>query len=314
MATLLRDLEAVATAATRAAALASQRWVGRGDGKAADASATDAMRSVLATAPGHGVVVIGEGEKDAAPMLHNGEQLGDAGGPMFDIAVDPIECTDHCANGLPGALATIALAEPESMWSPGPALYMDKLVVGATARDAIDIRDEPEANLRRVAQALGKDVAALRVVVLDKPRHVELIARLRATGAAVWAPPAGDVAGALAALLLDGPADLLMGIGGTPEGVMTACAVRALDGGMQGRLAPQGRDEAQALASAGIDVENVLELDQLAPASAMFAATGITGSWLLRAPWRSGVESFTESLLINDGRVRRVVESHREEA
>jgi len=302
-------LEPAVTEATRAAALACQRQLGRGDGKAADAAATEAMRAARARAPGRGTVVIGEGEKDAAPMLHNGEELGDGVGPAFDIAVDPLECTDNCADGLPGALTTIAVAESGSLWAPGAALYMDKLVVGAAARDAIDIREDPEVNLRRVAAALGKPIERLTVVILDKSRHGDLIVRVREAGPAVSTPSAGDVAGALAALLGDGPADVLMGIGGTPEGVMTACAVRALGGGMQGRLAPQEEAEAEALAAAGIDTHRVLELDDLVAGEALFAATGVSGGALLRAPWWSGGEAFTESLVITPGHVRKIVES-----
>jgi fructose-1,6-bisphosphatase II len=227
-----------ALAATRAAAVAAARWAGGGDAHAADGAATAAMRTVLDQAPGSGTVVTGEGAKDEAPMLADGERLG-RGGRGFDIAVDPLECTDFCARGLPGALATIAVAPPGALWSPGPAYYMDKLVVGTRARAAASLDDEPETIVAQVAAALGKPVGQLRVVVLDKPRHSELIARLRATGACVSTPSAGDVAGALAVLLPDGGADMLLGIGGTPEGVLAACAARALGGDLQGRLAPQ---------------------------------------------------------------------------
>jgi fructose-1,6-bisphosphatase II len=301
-------LEPTIAATVRAAALACRPWVGRGDKNAADAAATSAMRTCLGAAPGTGIVVIGEGEKDDAPMLYNGEQVGDGAGPEFEIAVDPLECTDNCADGLPGALATIAVAGSGALWSPGPAFYMDKLVVGPAARDAIDIRDEPEANLERIAAALHRTVDELRVIILDKSRHEELIARVRGAGAAVSTPSAGDVAGALAALLPDGGADVLMGIGGTPEGVLTACAVRALGGGMQGRLAPEGADEKRALAEAGADLEQVLELDDLALGETLFAASGISGGALLRAPWESAGATHTESILVTAGTVRRVVE------
>jgi fructose-1,6-bisphosphatase II len=294
--------------AAQAAALACRQWIGRGDGKAADAAATEAMRTRLAYAPGLGTVIIGEGEKDEAPMLHNGEQLGDGEGPFFDIAVDPLECTDLCAAGLPGALATIAMARSGSMWSPGPALYMDKIVVGPAAREAIDLNATPEENLHQVAQALGRPIEELTVVVLDKPRHETLIARLRAAGAAVATPSAGDVAGALAALLPDGGADMLMGVGGTPEGVMTACAVAALGGGMQGRPAPQLDEEEQALAEAGIDTERVLGLEELVSGPALFVATGVSGGELLRRPWHADGELFTESIVIAPDRIQRIVE------
>lgn len=241
-------------------------------------------------------------------MLHNGERVGSGEGADFDIAVDPLECTAFCAAGLPGALATIAFAGGGSLWSPGAALYMDKLVVGRDARDAIDIRESPEDNLRRVAEALGKPVDEMRVVVLDKPRHEDLIDRLRSAGAAVSTPAEGDVAGALAALLPDGPADLLMGIGGTPEGAMTACAVASLGGGMQGRLAPQSDEEAQALEDADVEVDRPLLLDELVSGPSIFSATGVTGGELLRQPWSEGDTMLTESIVITSGGARRIVE------
>jgi len=304
----VRALEPAAHGATRAAALACQPWIGRGDKEAADGAATEAMRESLRSAAGCGTVIIGEGEKDEAPMLHNGERVGSGEGADFDIAVDPLECTAFCAAGLPGALATIAFAGGGSLWSPGAALYMDKLVVGRDARDAIDIRESPEDNLRRVAEALGKSVDEMRVVVLDKPRHEDLIDRLRSAGAAVSTPAEGDVAGALAALLPDGPADLLMGIGGTPEGAMTACAVASLGGGMQGRLAPQSDEEAEALEDADVEVDRPLLLDELVSGPSIFSATGVTGGELLRQPWSEGDTMLTESIVITSGGARRIVE------
>ena len=302
-ATLVSQLEATAIEATRAAALACQEWVGRGDDKAADGAATDAMRAVLGGAPGSGTVIIGEGEKDDAPMLFNGETVGNGGDPAFDIAVDPLECTKLCAAGLAGSLATIAMAESGSMWEPGPAFYMDKLVARAEAGNVIDITDGPEANLERVAKALGKEVSELRVVVLDKPRHEELIGRLQAAGAHVSTPSDGDVGGALAVLLPDGDADLLMGIGGTPEGVMTACAAKALGGSMQGRLAPQKDDEKKALE--GTDLDRVLELDDMIQGEGFFVATGVTGG-LVAAPRREADWYVTESMVVATGSVKRV--------
>jgi len=306
------DFAAHACAATRAAALACEPWVGRGDPKAADAAATEAMRDVLGAAPGIGTVVIGEGEKDDAPMLFNGERLGTGKGSEFDIAVDPLECTNLCAQGLPEAIATIAAAEAGTLMSPGPAFYMDKLVVPPAARGAIDMAQPPEANLESVARALDKRVDQLRAVVLDKPRHEDLIARLHAAGVRVTAPTDGDVGGALAALLPTGDADLLIGIGGTPEGIMTACAVAALGGGMQGRLAPQGEDEARAVAEAGLDTQRIYELEELVTGEALFVATGISGGQLLRRPWREGGEAMTESIVISAGSVRRIAEAARQ--
>ncbi len=221
----LAELEPVALEATRGAAIACQRWIGRGDGRGADRAATQAMRVALGRAPGVGTIVAGEGAKDEAPMLCDGERLGASGGLEFDIAVDPLECTTLCAKGLPGSLATIAFAAPGTMATLAAAFYMDKLVGPPALRGALDITQPPEANLERAAGALGKPVCELRVVVLDKPRHERLIERLRHAGAAVMTPPDGDVAGALAAPLPDGDADVLMGTGGSwkrPDRVLGA--------------------------------------------------------------------------------------------
>ena len=303
----LTVLEAVALAATRDAAVACQPFVGRGDKHAADAAATEAMRRALAGAPGLGTVVIGEGEKDGAPMLYNGERVG-AGGSAFDIAVDPLECTTFCAKGLPGSLTTIAIAEATALLRPGPSHYMDKLVVPPAARDVIDIADSMEVTLARTAAALGKEITELRVVVLDKPRHADLIERLRRAGASVATPSDGDVAGALEVLLPSGEADLLMGAGGTPEGVMTACAARALGGGMQARLAPQSDAEARALAGAGRDVDRVYDVEDLVAGPAFFVATGVTGGSLLARPRAlEGGAVVTESLVISERSVRTVI-------
>jgi fructose-1,6-bisphosphatase II len=305
-------LEPTALAATHAAALACRRWVGRGRARDADNAATEAMRAALMQAPGRGTVVVGEGAKDGAPMLYEGEQLG-RGSAAFDIAVDPLECTKLCAKGLPGSLTTIAVARRGAMARLGCSFYMDKLVARAPAGDTLDLALTPEDNLRRAAQALDRPVAALRVAVLDKPRHRELIKRLHAAGARVTSPPDGDVAGALDALLPGGDADLLMGTGGTPEGVMTACAARALGARMQARLAPQRDDEAAALARAGLDTERVYEVEDLVAGESLFAATGVTGGALLRAPWHRDGQLCTESIVIAAGSVRRIVQAHPEE-
>jgi fructose-1,6-bisphosphatase II len=305
------ELEPTALAATRAAALACRRWVGRGRAHDADAAAADAMRAALAHAPGRGMVVVGEGAKDDAPMLYDGERLG-RGGREFDIAVDPLECTKLCAKGLPGSLTTIAFARRGSMARLGCSFYMDKLVASGGAGDALDLALAPEENVRRVAEALHRPVSALRVAVLDKPRHRELVERLYAAGARVTSPPDGDVAGALGALLPGGDADLLMGIGGTPEGVMTACAARALGGHMQARLAPQREDEAAALERSGLETERIYELDELVGGESLFVATGVTGGALLRGPWHRDGQLCTESMVIAGGSVRRIVEAHPE--
>jgi fructose-1,6-bisphosphatase II len=303
------SLESLALKAVRAAALAAAKHAGSGDGKAADGAATEAMRAVLGETKGLGTVIIGEGEKDNAPMLFNGEQLGDGDGPRFDIAVDPVECTDLCAAGLPGSLTTIAMAGDGCLWSPGPGHYQDKLVVGPAARDAIDLREEPEYNAERVAAALGKPVSELRVLILDKPRHVELAARLRAMGVCVIMPSAGDVAGAMFALLPGTGVDMLMGIGGTPEGIMAACAVKVIGGGMQTRLAPQREAEAAAVAAAGISTDEILDAEALVRGPAIFAACGITGGTMLGAPRLTAGWISTQSLIVRPASYRRIVES-----
>ena len=306
---LAASLESLALTAVRAAALAAAKHAGSGDGKAADGAATEAMRVILGETKGLGTVIIGEGEKDHAPMLYNGEQLGDGDGPRFDIAVDPVECTDLCAAGLPGSLTTIAFAGDGCLWSPGPGLYQDKLVVGRAARDAIDLRESPEHNVKSVAAALGKPVDHMRVLILDKPRHVELAARLRELGVRVIMPSAGDVAGAMFALLPGTGVDMLMGVGGTPEGIMAACAVKVLGGGMQTRLAPQRDEEREAVAAAGISTDEILDAEDLVRGPAIFAACGITGGTMLGAPRLTAGWISTQSLIVRPGSYRRIVES-----
>jgi fructose-1,6-bisphosphatase II len=305
-----------ALAATRAAALAAARFAGRGDGKLADAAATDAMRAILGSGPATGRVVTGEGAKDQAPMLADGERLGSAaavaqidGGAVeedYEIAVDPLECTDLCAAGLPGALATIAIAPRGALWSPGPSFYMDKLVLGPAARGAVRLGEAPEQVVERLRARLG--IRTPRAVVLDKPRHRELIARLRAAGASVRTPAAGDVAGALEVLLPDAGADVLLGVGGSPEGVLAACAARALGGELQARPAPQSEQERAALVREGISLQRVLELEDLVAAPATFVATGVSGG-LLGAPVIHGGWLTTDSLVIADGAVHRIRQS-----
>ncbi len=303
------SLESLALSAVRAAALAASRHAGSGDGKAADGAATEAMRHVLGETKGLGTVIIGEGEKDNAPMLFNGEELGDGDGPRFDIAVDPVECTDLCAAGLPGSLCTIAFAGNGCLWSPGPGHYQDKLVVGPAAKDAIDLRETSEWNIKSVAAALGKPVSEMRVLLLDKPRHVELAARLRDLGVCVIMPSAGDVAGAMFALLPGTGIDMLMGVGGTPEGIMAACAVKVIGGGMQTRLAPQRDNEREAIIAAGISLDEVLDADDLVRGPAIFAACGITGGTMLGAPRLTAGWISTQSLIVRPGSYRRIVES-----
>jgi len=283
---------------TQAAALASLAWVGRGDKDAADGAAVEAMREVLGEVPGRGRVVIGEGEKDDAPMLYNGEEVGTGEGPRFDLAVDPLEGTNYAAEGLDGAITVVSAAPPDSLWGTS-GFYMDKVVVGPRAKGAIDIKASAEENVRRVGEALGKKVDEVTVVVLDKPRHEELIAELRELGANVIAIPDGDVMGSLRVLVPGGGADLILGVGGTPEGVITACATRVLGGEMQARLAPQDDEERSLLEEEGADLDRVLTLDDLVPGQGrVFVATAVTETPLLAAPSRSDDGWRTHSLVV----------------
>jgi fructose-1,6-bisphosphatase II len=301
---------------TEAAALAAAAHVGRGDGHAADGAATDAMRKVLATLAMDAEVAIGEGEKDEAPMLFNGERVGTGAAPELDLAVDPVEGTRLAAAGRPNAVSVIAAAPRGSMWRPGASLYMSKLVVGEAARDAVDATRTATENLHRIAEALRRPVASLTVFVLDKPRHAALVDELRRAGARIALHTDGDVMGALLAALPDTGIDALMGIGGTPEGVISAAAVRALRGGMQGIRAPQldaERERLRAELPAG-ELGRVLGLDDLlASDDAVFAATAITDSPFLRGVRPSGETITTESLVIRaaTGTLRFVRGVHR---
>lgn len=270
---------------TQAAARACLPWVGRGDKNAADDGAVEAMREALGDVPGRGRVVIGEGEKDKAPMLYTGEELGSADEVTFEIAVDPLEGTNYCAAGVEGAISVVAAAPPGALWGAKAAYYMDKLVVGPGAAGAIDLDASAEDNLNNVAEALGKNVRELTVVILDKPRHEDLIEKVRKLGCAVIAIPDGDVMGSLRALVPHGKADIAMGVGGAPEGVITACATRLLGGDMQARPAPQSDDERSEMENEGVDLERVLHLDDLVGSpDCAFIATGVTTSALLQGP------------------------------
>ena len=257
------ELVAAVRSATQAAATAAGGWFGRGDKNAADAAAVAAMRAELLSAPFAGVVVIGE-EKDEAPMLANGEELGSGDGPACDIAVDPLDGTRLVQEGLPGSVCVIALAPRGTLFDPRDVFYMDKLISSTPARGVLDLRATPTDNVRRLAEALGKPVSEITVAVLDKPRHAGLVAELRGIGARVELAGEGDVSSAIAAATPGGRIDLAMGIGGTPEGVLTACAVRALHGFMEGRLAPQTDDQLRMALAAGHDLDRVLTLDDLA--------------------------------------------------
>jgi len=263
--------------ATDAAAAACLPWLGRGDKIAIDDAAVTAMRAVLADAPFHGTVVIGEGEKDAAPMLANGETLGHGGAPLCDVAVDPLDGTRLAAAGLPGSICVIALAPRGTMFDPVDVFYMDKLICGAAGHGVVDIRRPIAENLARLAAVTGVGVADLVVVVLDKPRHGSLIAEIRATGAELRLVGEGDIVAAVAAATSGTDVDVVVGIGGTPEGIIAACAVRALGGFMQGRLAPQTPEQRAAALAAGHDLDRVLELDDLVASEAVLFVSSAVG-------------------------------------
>ena len=299
---------------TEAAALAAGRWVGRGDKISADQAAVDAMRLVLNSVDMDGVVVIGEGEKDEAPMLYNGEQLGTGEPPEVDIAVDPIDGTTLTAKGLPGALAVVALAERGTMYNPSHIVYMNKIAVGPEARDMIDINSTVEMNIRRVARALRKQPRDITVMVLDRPRHAELIAEIRDTGARILLISDGDVAGSIATAQEDSGVDILMGIGGSPEAVISAAALKCMGGEMQCKLWPRNEDERQQAVEEGMDVDKVLTIDDLVKSdNVFFAATGITSGALLRGVRYFGGGASTQSLVMRSrsGTIRKINSTHR---
>jgi fructose-1,6-bisphosphatase II len=297
---------------TEVAALASARWLGKGAKKEGDAAAVDAMRLSFNALEIDGTVIIGEGQKDQAPMLYNGEKLGSGRGPRVDVAVDPVEGTNLLALGRPNAISVVGLSPAGTMFDPGPSYYLQKLVVPAAARERIDLDAPVEENLRNVARALGKDVDDLVVFVLDKPRHRELIARIRQAGARIQLHTDGDVAGALMAVDANSMVDVMMGTGGTPEGVLAACAIRALGGEMLCRLDPQSPAEKAALAAAGLDLSEILDVRRLvASEDVFFAATGISGGTFLRGVDFTGSGAVTHSLVLRakTGTVR-YIESH----
>jgi len=299
---------------TEAAAMAGARWMGRGDKEAADGAAVDAMRAVLSGVSMDGIVVIGEGEKDEAPMLYNGENIGDGNPPAVDIAVDPIDGTTLTSLGRPGAIAVIALSERGTMFNPGPCVYMEKIAAGPDAADAIDLTASVKANLKWVAKALRKDVADVTAVILDRDRHTHIIKECREAGARIRLIPDGDVAGAISAAWPESGADILFGIGGTPEGVIAACALKALGGAMQGRLWPRNDDERQRAIDAGYDLDQVLTLDDLVSGEdVFFAATGITDGELLRGVRFRGDGATTQSLVMRSksGTIRKMEATHR---
>ena len=298
---------------TEAAALAAGRWMGRGDKEGADQAAVDAMRIVLQRVPMDGVVVIGEGEKDKAPMLFNGEHIGDGTTPMTDVAVDPIDGTSLTASGRGGALAVIAVSERGSMFDPGPFVYMEKIVVGPEAEHVIDVTASPAENLAAIARAKDVEVNDLTVVVLDRDRHRELIEKVRATGARIILISDGDVAAAIATARPESGVDVLMGIGGTPEGVISAAALKCMGGCIQGRLWARNESERVAAIKAGYDFDRVLDCDDLVQGNnCFFAATGITSGDLLRGVRYDHRGAITESLVMRSksGTVRLIEARH----
>jgi fructose-1,6-bisphosphatase II len=308
-----RNLALELVRVTESAALAAGRWVGRGDKNGADGAAVAAMRVVLATVAMDGIVVIGEGEKDEAPMLYNGERIGDGTPPECDIAVDPIEGTTPTAMGRANALSVIAVSERGTMFNPGPCVYMEKIAVGPDARGSIDITATPTENLHSVAKAKGETVRDLMAVILDRDRHADLIGEVRQCGARIRLISDGDVAGAISTAWADAGADILFGIGGTPEGVLAAAALKCMGGEIQGRLWPRNDSEREAAVAAGYDLSQVLTTDDLVQGdNCFFAATGITDGDLLKGVRYHPQSAITQSLVMRSrsGTVRLVDAHH----
>ncbi len=307
-----RDLALELVRVTEAGAIAAGRWVGKGDKEGADGVAVDAMRALIGTVQMDGVVVIGEGEKDNAPMLYNGEEVG-GGGPACDIAVDPVDGTTLTSLGRNNAIAVIAVAERGSMFNPGPCVYMEKLAVGAEARDVVDLDAPVKANLEAVAKAKGEQVKDVTAVVLDRDRHTDIIRECREAGAMVRLIPDGDVMGALETAWPDSGSDILFGVGGTPEGVIAACALKALGGEIQGRLFARNETERQAALDGGYDLEKVLTTDDLvASDDVFFSASGVTEGDILRGVRYRGDGASTETLVMRSktGTIRRIQANH----
>jgi fructose-1,6-bisphosphatase II len=292
-----RNLALELVRVTEAAAMAAARKMGFGDKETVDQAAVDAMRFVLGSVPMTGVVVIGEGEKDHAPMLYNGEEIGDGSPPEVDIAVDPVDGTTLTAKGMPNAISVVALSDRGTMFDPGPCVYMDKLAVGPEAAGVVDFEAPLADNLLAVAKAKGADVADLTVCILDRSRHENLVGQIRAAGARVKFITDGDVAGAIMAAREGTGVDILVGIGGTPEAVIAACALKCLDGAMFGKLWPRDDEERRAALDQGYDLEQVLTIDDLVTGdNVFFAATGVTDGELLRGVRFDRRGALTQSL------------------
>jgi fructose-1,6-bisphosphatase II len=308
-----RNLALELARVTEAGAMAAARWVGRGDKNGADGAAVQAMRALINTVSMNGVVVIGEGEKDRAPMLYNGEQVGDGTGPACDVAVDPIDGTRLTANGMPDAIAVLAVSARGSMYDPSAVFYMSKLVTGPAAAEVVDIEAPAADNIAAVARAKGCQASDVTVVILDRPRHERLIAEVRAAGARIKLITDGDVAGSIMAARDGTGVDLLLGVGGTPEGIITACAIKCLGGVIQARLAPRDEAERDRAIAAGHDLRHVLTTDDLVTSEdAFFAATGITdGELMAGVRFRAGGAA-THSLVMRarSGTIRNIHSEH----
>ena len=311
-----RNLAMELVRVTEAGAMAAGQWVGRGDKNGGDGAAVDAMRKLVSSVSMRGVVVIGEGEKDEAPMLYNGEEVGDGTGPDCDVAVDPVDGTTLMAKGMPNAIAVLAVSERGAMFDPSAVFYMDKIAVGPEAANVIDINAPVAENLRRVARAKGGSVSEVTVCVLDRPRHEGLIREIRAAGARITTISDGDVAGAIATCRPDSAVDILLGTGGTPEGIIAAAAMRCMGGAIQGRLAPKDDAERRKALDAGHDLDRVLDTHDLVGGdNVFFCATGITDGDLLRGVRYRGGGCSTQSMVMRSksGTVRMIDASHRME-
>ena len=309
-----RNLALELARVTEAAALASGRFMGRGDKEGADQAAVNAMRIVLQTIDMNGVIIIGEGEKDNAPMLYNGENVGNGSDPEVDVAVDPIDGTRPLAFGRSNSLATVAIAPRGTMFDPGPFVYMNKLAVGPEAKGKIDIERPITDNLKAIARAKRKDVEDLTTIILDRDRHKDMIAEIRKAGARIRQIPDGDVAAALMTAWPDSGVDILIGVGGTPEGVIAACALRAMGGEIQGKLYARDEDELRRGREAGYDFDKVLTMNDLVSSEdVFFAATGITDGELLQGVRYFGDGASTDSLVVRGltGTVRQITATHR---
>ena len=309
-----RNLALELVRVTEAGAMAAGRWVGRGDKEGGDGAAVDAMRELVNTVSMRGVVVIGEGEKDNAPMLYNGEEVGNGDGPDCDFAVDPIDGTTLMSKGLPNAISVLAVAERGAMFDPSAVFYMNKIAVGPEAIDAIDITAPIGENVRQVAKAKGLSVSDMTVCILDRPRHETLMAEVRDAGARIRLITDGDVAGAISACRPNSGTDLLAGIGGTPEGIITAAAIRCMGGAIQGQLAPKDDEERQKAIDAGYDLDQILSTEDLVSGeNVFFCATGVTDGDLLKGVQYYGGGCTTSSIVMRSksGTVRMIEAYHR---